>query len=156
MKKNTLLYTLGAIVIVLVVVWLVAPGDNTNSTANVSQNLTPPPSAGLEIQDTVEGTGDVVKVGDTVTVHYRGTLSDGTQFDSSYDRGTPFSFTVGTGQVIQGWEEGLLGMKKGGKRTLVIPPSLAYGDQSPSPLIPAGSTLHFEIELLNVTMEGKG
>ncbi|MFH1188757.1 MAG: FKBP-type peptidyl-prolyl cis-trans isomerase [bacterium] len=101
------------------------------------------------IEDMKKGTGEIVKVGDTVSVHYVGTLEDGTKFDSSRDRGEPFSFTVGKGEVIKGWDDGLIGMQVGGKRVLRIPPSLGYGDQSIGN-IPANSTLIFEIELLDI------
>jgi foldase protein PrsA len=105
--------------------------------------------ANVQITDTVEGTGEGVKEGDTVTVHYTGSLDDGTVFDSSVERGTPYSFTVGAGTVIPGWEEGLLGMKVGGKRTLVIPAALAYGATANGD-IPANSVLHFDIELISI------
>ena len=104
----------------------------------------------LVIEDIKAGAGAEAKTGTTVSVHYAGTLLNGTKFDSSYDRGQPFSFTLGEGRVIQGWDSGVVGMKVGGKRKLTIPPDLAYGAQSPSPLIPANSTLVFEIELLGV------
>lgn len=110
---------------------------------------TTPPSS-LKIEDEKIGTGAEAKAGDSITVNYLGTLLDGTKFDSSYDRGTPFTFTLGAGGVIKGWDQGLLGMKVGGKRKLTIPPDLAYGAQSPSPKIPANSTLVFEVELLKV------
>ncbi|MDR3315435.1 MAG: FKBP-type peptidyl-prolyl cis-trans isomerase [Coriobacteriales bacterium] len=105
--------------------------------------------ANVQITDTLEGTGEGVKEGDLVTVHYTGTLDDGTVFDSSVERNTPYSFTVGAGEVIPGWEEGLLGMKVGGKRTLVIPPALAYG-ATENGAIPANSVLHFDIELISI------
>lgn len=101
------------------------------------------------IEDIKIGAGAEAKTGNTVSVQYTGTLLDGKKFDSSYDRGQPFSFVLGTGQVIQGWDQGVLGMKVGGKRKLTIPPSLAYGERSIGP-IPANSTLVFEIELLDV------
>ena len=108
-------------------------------------------SAGLQITDQIAGTGAEAKAGNLVTVNYIGTLTNGTRFDSSYDRNQPFSFTLGAGEVIKGWDEGVLGMKVGGKRKLVIPPSLAYGNQEVGGgLIPANSTLIFEIELLEV------
>ena len=91
----------------------------------------------LEINDTKVGTGAEAKAGQKVTVHYVGTLLDGSKFDSSRDRGTPFTFGLGAGQVIQGWDLGVAGMKVGGIRTLIIPSELAYGDNSPSPAIPA-------------------
>ncbi len=105
---------------------------------------------GLQITDERIGTGDVAEAGKTVTVNYVGTLENGAKFDSSYDRHQPFSFQLGAGQVIKGWDEGVAGMKVGGKRQLVIPADLAYGAQSPSPAIPPNSTLVFEIELLGV------
>lgn len=104
----------------------------------------------LQIEDLEIGSGQEVKNGDTVSVHYTGTLTDGTKFDSSLDRGEPFSFTVGEGSVIKGWDEGLVGMKIGGKRKLTIPPELGYGDKQAGS-IPPNSTLIFEIELLDIT-----
>lgn len=104
---------------------------------------------GLQIQDQVVGTGKEVKSGDTVTVNYLGTLENGTKFDSSYDRNTPFTTQIGVGQVIKGWDEGIVGMKVGGKRKLTIPSSLGYGSQATGS-IPANSTLIFEVELLSV------
>lgn len=104
----------------------------------------------LKIDDQVVGEGEVAKSGHTVTVHYTGTLPDGSKFDSSLDRGRPFEFTLGQGRVIQGWEQGVLGMKVGGKRRLEIPPELGYGPRGFPPVIPANATLHFDIELLGV------
>lgn len=104
----------------------------------------------LQITDEKVGDGDEAQTGKTVSVNYLGTLTNGTKFDSSYDRNQPFSFTLGGGQVIKGWDQGVVGMKVGGKRKLVIPADLAYGDQSPSAAIPPNSTLVFEIELLSV------
>ncbi len=104
----------------------------------------------LVIDDVQIGTGIEVKDGDTVTVNYIGTLTNGQQFDNSYNHGTPFTFTVGDGKVIAGWETGLIGMKEGGKRILVVPASMAYGKKAVGP-IPANSTLIFSIELLSVS-----
>ena len=103
----------------------------------------------FKMTDEVIGTGAEAKKGDTVTVNYVGTLDDGTKFDSSYDRKQAFTFPLGAGQVIQGWDLGVVGMKVGGKRTLVIPPELGYGARTVS-VIPANSTLHFTVELLSV------
>jgi FKBP-type peptidyl-prolyl cis-trans isomerase FkpA len=103
----------------------------------------------LVSQDLVVGTGATAATGDTVTVNYVGTLVNGTKFDSSYDRGQPFTFRLGAGQVIAGWDQGVVGMRVGGKRRLTIPPSLGYGSQANGP-IPANSTLIFEIELLSI------
>ncbi len=104
---------------------------------------------GLEYQDIKIGTGAKAKPGKTVTVHYTGRLANGEKFDSSVDRGTPFSFVLGAGRVIKGWDEGVAGMKVGGKRQLRIPPALGYGSSGTGP-IPANATLVFDVELLGV------
>jgi peptidylprolyl isomerase len=106
--------------------------------------------SGLKYYDLKTGTGDSPKAGQTVVVNYTGWLADGTQFDSSVDRGEPFSFVLGQGSVIPGWEEGVSTMKVGGKRQLMIPPDLGYGDQGAGNLIPPGATLIFEVELLEI------
>ncbi len=106
--------------------------------------------AELEKTDIVVGTGTEAKKGSAVSVHYVGTLQDGTVFDSSRERGTPFSFIIGQGKVIRGWEQGVVGMRVGGKRKLVIPPNLGYGEDGSPPKIPGNATLFFEIELLHV------
>lgn len=105
----------------------------------------------LMTKDDVAGTGAAAAAGDSVTVNYVGSLTNGTVFDASANHGTAgFTFTLGAGQVIKGWDEGIVGMKEGGKRTLLIPASLAYGSQSPAPSIPANSALIFQVELLKV------
>lgn len=104
----------------------------------------------IQSTDETVGSGAEATAGKKVSVNYVGTLTNGTKFDSSYDRNQPFSFTLGSGQVIKGWDDGVVGMKVGGKRKLVIPADLAYGDSSPSAAIPPNSTLVFEIELLGV------
>ncbi len=103
----------------------------------------------LIVDDVVLGNGPEAQVGDTVTVHYVGTLQNGDEFDNSHKRGAPFTFTLGEGKVIKGWEEGISGMKAGGKRVLVIPSDKAYGDQGYGP-IPGGATLVFAVELLEI------
>jgi peptidylprolyl isomerase len=103
----------------------------------------------MVIDDIKLGTGEVVKKGDTVAVHYVGTLQNGTEFDNSKKRGTPFEFKVGEGRVIAGWEEGLVGMQVGGQRVLVIPPEMGYGEAGVGP-IPGNATLVFSIELLEI------
>jgi peptidylprolyl isomerase len=105
--------------------------------------------SGLRITDLVVGDGAEAVAGETVVVNYRGTLANGTEFDSSYGRG-PFSFPLGGGRVIQGWDEGVAGMKVGGKRKLVIPPDLAYGERGAGGVIPPNATLTFEVELLRI------
>lgn len=104
---------------------------------------------GLQYEDKVVGTGAAPQKGQVVVVHYTGWLLDGTKFDSSVDRGQPFEFPLGAGQVIPGWDEGVATMKVGGKRILVIPSDLAYGPRAMGP-IPANATLKFEVELLGV------
>jgi len=106
-------------------------------------------ASGLKYLDLVEGNGDSPKKGQKVKVHYVGTLENGNKFDSSVDRGQPFEFTIGVGQVIKGWDEGVATMKVGGKRKLVIPANLGYGERT-LPQIPANSTLIFEVELLGI------
>ena len=102
------------------------------------------------IEDIKVGEGVEAKAGDTVSVHYTGWLTDGTKFDSSVDRGEPFEFNLGAGEVIKGWDQGVAGMKVGGKRKLTIPPDLGYGDRGAGGLIPPGATLVFEVELLTI------
>ncbi len=105
---------------------------------------------GLDIEVLNEGAGAVAAKGHRVSVHYTGWLTDGTKFDSSVDRGQPFQFELGRGQVIRGWDEGVVGMKIGEKRKLTIPSDMAYGDRGFSNVIPPGSTLVFEVELLEL------
>jgi ketosteroid isomerase-like protein len=106
--------------------------------------------SGLRYEDIVTGTGPSPQSGREVTVHYTGTLEDGTKFDSSLDRGQPFKFKIGVGRVIKGWDEGVMTMKVGGKRKLVIPPQLGYGARGAGGVIPPNATLVFEVELLDV------
>jgi FKBP-type peptidyl-prolyl cis-trans isomerase len=101
-------------------------------------------------EDIVVGTGKEATSGQQVTVHYRGTLTDGREFDASYNRNQPFKFNLGAGQVIKGWDEGVAGMKEGGKRKLTIPPHLGYGARGAGGVIPPNATLVFEVELLQV------
>ena len=171
--KNIFMYII-VIAVVAIGAWLfMRKGSGTASlydaspsaspTADASASVSPTPSvspagkvvttaSGLQYQDQVVGTGAVAKSGQTVSVQYTGTLVNGTKFDSSYDHGgQPFSFQLGVGQVIKGWDEGVAGMKVGGKRMLVIPASLAYGSQDVGEgLIPPNSVLIFEVELVGI------
>ena len=107
-------------------------------------------SSGLTYSDQVVGTGDLAVAGKTVSVHYTGWLTNGNKFDSSVDRGQPFSFPLGAGRVIKGWDEGVQGMKIGGKRKLTIPAELGYGSRGAGGVIPPNATLVFDVELLGV------
>ena len=120
--------------------------QSASTTMPTDQNVT-----SLEVKDETVGTGAAAKAGDTVTVNYVGALTNGTVFDASANHGTSgFTFTLGAGQVIQGWDQGIVGMKVGGKRELVIPASLAYGAQGIPGVIPPNATLVFQVELLKV------
>lgn len=120
------------------------------TTNNINTNKTMTKITELKIEDSVIGTGREAKAGDNVTVHYVGTLMDGTVFDASKNHGsTGFTFTLGAGQVIKGWDVGVAGMKVGGKRKLTIPSDMAYGNQAVGGVIPANSDLIFEVELLS-------
>jgi FKBP-type peptidyl-prolyl cis-trans isomerase len=138
-QRNQRLLTIGILVlIVLAVIGAIIAGQVMKKNQE------------LKIEDLVIGNGAEAKQGDTVSVHYTGWLEDGTKFDSSIDRGQPFEFTLGQGQVIPGWEQGIQGMAVGGKRRLTIPPALAYGAQGYEGVIPANATLVFEVELLEI------
>jgi FKBP-type peptidyl-prolyl cis-trans isomerase len=130
----------------------VAPPASTAPTPSsaASEAAVPGFPAGLKVVDKVVGTGAAAKTGDHVTVNYTGWLTDGTKFDSSVDRNQPYEFDLGAGSVIKGWDEGVVGMKVGGKRTLTISPDLGYGAQGAGGVIPPNATLVFEIELLKV------
>jgi len=133
-----------------------APSSSAYGTAHAQAPAAAKPGTevhladGLVYRDLRVGHGAVAKAGDVVHVHYVGTLDNGTKFDSSRDRGTPFSFTLGQGQVIPGWDRGVVGMRVGGIRRLVIPAALGYGDRGAGGVIPPGATLHFDVELLGV------
>jgi len=134
----------------VVIVYAVLRIPQAMSTAKVTT------SSGLQYVDLTVGNGDVAKAGDQVSVHYTGWLqnsdgSKGRKFDSSKDRGQPFQFALGQGQVIKGWDEGVQGMKVGGVRELIIPPALGYGQRGAGGVIPPNATLIFEVELLRVT-----
>lgn len=126
---------------------LMAEPETTPDLAEVSLVTT---ESGLQYKDLVEGTGAMPQPGQRVTVHYTGTLEDGTKFDSSRDRGRPFTFQVGVGQVIKGWDEGVGSMRVGGRRQLVIPPELGYGARGAGGVIPPNAILIFDVELLRI------
>jgi len=145
------------IIIIIVLIFIIAeflimisPGEFSLKDASI----TPTPSINntkkLKITDTQLGEGEAVKTGDTVVMHYKGILDDGTEFDSSYKRNSPFTTTIGIGTVIKGWDQGIPGMKVGGKRKLVIPPDLGYGENGAPPNIPPNATLTFDVELLEI------
>jgi FKBP-type peptidyl-prolyl cis-trans isomerase len=153
MQTKVLAVVSGVLIIALIIGGVIIMNNGSNNSTD-DLSVSPSPTAAavskeLKIEDQTVGTGDEAVVGKSVTVNYKGTLTDGTEFDSSYGRNQPFSFNLGSGQVIQGWEQGVQGMKVGGKRKLTIPPSLGYGAQATGK-IPANSTLIFEIELLSV------
>jgi FKBP-type peptidyl-prolyl cis-trans isomerase len=146
-SQNTF-YTIGIVALVLVGTYFLL-SKQPDSQKNLS--ITPTPSMEkLKIEDIIVGTGKEAKSGDTVVMNYLGTLIDGTKFDSSYDRKQTFETQIGVGQVIKGWDEGVPGMKVGGKRKLTIPPELAYGSQGAGNVIPPNATLIFEVELVDV------
>lgn len=151
-----------ALALVVVIIVFILPGlspfgapaavteANPEITTN-TQTTTMPTETELNVTDEVVGTGAAATAGDTVTVNYVGSLTNGTIFDASANHGTTgFTFNLGVGQVIKGWDEGIVGMKEGGKRKLVIPAALAYGDRGAGNIIPPGATLIFEVELLKV------
>lgn len=152
-KRRNQRIIIGGIIVAIIALFafLALRNSSGGETASLqtSEGNTVTTESGLIYEDLVIGEGDEAQVSDTVSVHYTGWLEDGTQFDSSIDRGTPFEFTLGTRSVIQGWEEGVVGMREGGKRKLIIPPELAYG-ASGRGSIPPNATLTFEVELLEI------
>ncbi|MEO1403582.1 MAG: FKBP-type peptidyl-prolyl cis-trans isomerase [Cyanobacteria bacterium J06635_1] len=126
------------------------PADEAEDTAEMAEENVVTTDSGLKYVELEEGTGAVPATGQTVVVHYTGTLEDGTKFDSSRDRNQPFSFRIGVGQVISGWDEGVGTMQVGGRRKLIIPPDLGYGARGAGGVIPPNATLLFDVELLRI------
>jgi peptidylprolyl isomerase len=126
----------------------IMPAANTQRVETWGNEVTT--ASGLKYVDILEGTGENPRVGQTVVVHYIGRLENGKKFDSSYDRNQPTEFKLGIGHVIKGWDEGLMSMKVGGKRTLLIPPTLGFGPRGRPPDVPGNATVVFEVELLGV------
>ena len=173
MVKNTFIYVIIFILVGIAVWFFVQKAKNISNNSDINsvigqekENMSEEKSSdqkespqeekwiqldgGLKYRDIEIGTGDQAKAGDVVATHYNGTFEDGTKFDSSYDRGQPFSFVLGGGMVIKGWDLGIIGMKIGGKRKLIIPPELGYGKKGAGGgAIPPDTTLYFEVELVD-------
>jgi len=151
-KKNILI--IAAIILIVIVAIYFWPKQNQSNQPMENQNneqvLNTYDIQGMKVEILKNGSGSEAKKGDNVLVHYTGTLINGKKFDSSVDRGEPLPFTLGENRVIQGWELGVLGMKLGEKRRLTIPPQLAYGSQAVGDIIPANSTLIFEVEMVGI------
>lgn len=151
---KTIVPYIGGGILFLIAIWFLLTSNinsvsETRPTAMPKQTQTTKADK-LKIEDISVGTGREVKSGDTVVMHYKGTLTDGTKFDSSYDRGEPFVIEIGVGQVIKGWDQGVPGMKVGGKRKLTIPSDLGYGATGAGGVIPPNATLLFDVELVEI------
>lgn len=146
MDKNIILPIIFVIIIITGIGYYASVSKKDSTEKPV---VAEPSGNSFKMETLKEGTGEPAKTGDKLSVHYTGTLLDGSKFDSSRDRGTPFDFTLGAGQVIKGWDQSLIGMKVGEIRKLTIPPELGYGASGSGP-IPPDATLIFEVELLNI------
>lgn len=155
MSKKTLFISIGLLVIIVGYFLFSGQGSKQEVKKEIQKETkmdinTATESGKLVIEDIKVGDGKEAKSGDIVVMHYSGTLTNGTKFDSSYDRNEPFETRIGVGQVIQGWDMGVPGMKVGGKRKLTIPSSLGYGERGAGAVIPPNATLIFEVELLEI------
>lgn len=153
MSKQGWIVIAVALIIIIGLIVIAQKGGKEVSQPQTEINMDTPTASSsgeLKIEDLQIGTGSAgVKIGDNISINYRGTLTDGTEFDSSYKRNQPFETQIGVGQVIQGWDQGVIGMKVGGKRKLTIPPELGYGSRGAG-TIPPNSTLIFEVELMGI------
>jgi len=156
MTKNFIAAVIIGVLVLIIFAYFIFGLNGSTPAANTTDSMTiptaPAPTSSsdkLQIQDEKNGTGRTVQKGDTVEINYVGTLANGTKFDASADHGGPFTTQIGVGQVIKGWDEGVIGMKVGGKRKLTIPPSLGYGNQAAGS-IPPNSTLIFQVELVKI------
>jgi FKBP-type peptidyl-prolyl cis-trans isomerase FkpA len=148
MMMRRILFMLITLIVTVTLAPVAHSGEQSGRKAAGGKTVTTP--SGLQYIDLLEGTGRQAELGDTAIVHYTGWLADGTKFDSSVDRKEPFSFRVGAGQVIKGWDEGVGSMKVGGKRKLIIPSTLGYGARGAGGVIPPNATLTFDVELLDL------
>lgn len=151
MNKQFLAAIVISVLILIVFAYFIFGLNGGSNSLSLATTPTPQSTTNekLQIQDEKIGSGAAVKSGDTIEINYVGTLTDGTKFDASADHGGPFETQIGVGQVIKGWDEGIIGMKVGGKRKLVIPPSLGYGNQAVGS-IPPNSTLIFQVQLVGI------
>ena len=152
MKERIIIGSVFFLVVLFLSVFIWRAGDKSTKkdVTDNEKSMEPTRQQGeLKTEDIKVGEGTEVKKGDTVVMHYKGTLTDGTQFDSSYDRGEPYETVIGVGQVIAGWDKGVPGMKIGGKPRLTIPPEMGYGESGSGP-IPPNATLIFEVELIEI------
>jgi len=153
-RRSALRIATRFLLVICLVVLVASCWKKKRKMTAISQPLTPVPTVAdvteLKIEDKAVGLGAVAETGKTVTVHFTGWLANGTRFDSSKEHGRPFKFQLGVGDVIKGWDQGVVGMKVGGVRRLIIPPRLAYGENRVSNIIPPNATLVFDVELLGV------